>query len=187
MTERKATKNKSMKIVNIILGVAAAIILGALINLGIKAFYPEPVSPQYSQITKPYPVQQCVPNDAVCIKQQNDANVAQQVAQDKFNADQQVYQDAMKIYNKNLFIIANIVGIVVFAIGFFLVFVSALAAYGVPIGIMLAGLWSILYGYARGWDSINDQLKFFVGLVIALLILGGSMWLMQRHARKQTR
>jgi hypothetical protein len=32
-----------MKIVNFILGLAAAIILGALINLGIKAFYPEPV------------------------------------------------------------------------------------------------------------------------------------------------
>ena len=92
----------------------------------------------------------------------------------------------MKIYNKNLFIIANIIGIIVFAVGFLMViFASGIAARGVPIGVMLAGLWSILYGYARGWGSVNDQLKFFVGLVIALLILGGSMWLMQRHARKQ--
>jgi len=31
---------------------------------------------------------------------------------------------------------------------------------GAPIGIMLAGLWGILYGYGRGWGSIDDQLKF---------------------------
>jgi hypothetical protein len=175
-----------MKIVNFILGLAAAIILGALINLGIKAFYPEPVSPQYPALTKPYPVQQCVPSDAACIKQQNEANLAQQVAQTQFDKDQQAYQDTMNVYNKNLFIIANMIGIIVFAIGFLMViFASGIAARGVPIGVMLAGLWSILYGYGRGWGSVNDQLKFFVGLVIALLILGGSMWLMQRHARKQ--
>lgn len=174
-----------MKIVNFILGLAAAIILGALINLGIKAFYPEPVSPNYPTLAKPYPVQQCAANDTPCIKQQNEASAAQQAADLKFQQEQQVYQDAMKIYNKNLFIIANIIGIIVFAIGFLLVFLSMLAARGVPIGVMLAGLWSIFYGYARGWDSTNDQLKFFIGLVIALIILGGSMWLMQRHAKKQ--
>jgi hypothetical protein len=175
-----------MKIVNLILGLAAAIILGALINLGIKAFYPEPVAPQYPNTPVAYLAQPCATNDVPCQKVQSDATKAQQAVQDKFNVDQQAYQDTMKVYNKNLFIIANLIGIIVFAIGFFLVFASAaIAARGVPIGIMLAGLWSILYGYARGWDSINDQLKFFVGLVIAVLILGGSMWLMQRHARKQ--
>jgi hypothetical protein len=175
-----------MKIVNLILGLAAAIILGALINLGIQAFYPEPVVPQYPTTPVAYPVQQCVANDAVCLKQQNAASAAQQAVQNQFNNDQQAYQNAMQIYNRNLFIIANIIGIIVFAIGFFLVFASAaIAARGVPIGIMLAGLWGVLYGYARGWGSVNDQLKFFIGLIIAVLILGGSMWLMQRHARKQ--
>ena len=173
-----------MKIVNIILGLAAAIILGSLINLGIRAFYPEPVAPQYPVMTKAYPAQPCAANDTICLKQQNEAVAADRAAQDQFNKDEQAYQDAMKVYNKNLFIIANLIGIIVFAIGFFLVFASALAARGVPIGVMLAGLWSILYGYGRGWNSVGDQIKFFIGLVIALLILGGSMWLMQRHARQ---
>ena len=176
-----------MKIVNIILGLAAAIILGALINLGIKAFYPEPVSPQYPNMAVPaYPTQPCATADVACQKTQSETIKIQQVQQDKFNVDQQAYQDAMKVYNKNLFIVANIIGIIVFAIGFLMViFAIGIAARGVPIGVMLAGLWSILYGYGRGWDSINDQLKFFVGLVIALLILGGSMWLLERHARRE--
>jgi hydrogenase/urease accessory protein HupE len=54
-----------------------------------------------------------------------------------------------------------------------------------PIGIMIAGLWSIMYGYARGWGSVDDQLKFFIGLVIAALVIGGSMWLIERHAKKK--
>jgi len=72
----------------------------------------------------------------------------------------------------------------VFVVGFLLVLYADLAGNGVPIGIMMAGLWGIVYGYGRGWNSIDDQLKFFIGLVVAVIVLGGSMWLMQRHAKK---
>ena len=90
----------------------------------------------------------------------------------------------MQVYDTNLFIIANIVGIIVFALGFWLMFGGiALASNAVPVGIMLAGLWSIIYGYMRGWGSVDDQLKFFIGLVIAVLVIGGSMWLMQRYQK----
>ena len=167
-----------MKTVNIILGVATAIILGALINLGIKAFYPEPAYPSYPTDTPA--MVPCASNDAACMK----ANEQAAAAQAQFNGEQQVYEDAMNLYDRNLFIIANIIGIAVFAAGFFLVFGdAAIAARGAPIGIMLAGLWSIIYGYGRGWGSVDDMLKFFVGLAIAVLVIGGSMWLMQRHAR----
>jgi hypothetical protein len=50
---------------------------------------------------------------------------------------------------------------------------------------MLAGLWSIVYGYGRGWGSVNDQLKFFIGLVIAALIIGSSVWLMERYQKRK--
>jgi heme/copper-type cytochrome/quinol oxidase subunit 4 len=166
-----------MKAVNIILGIATAIILGALINLGIKAFYPEPVSPTYVNYPTPTP---CATADIKCQTQQtaemNQQNAKQQQAQ-------QAYEDQMKVYDRNLFIIANVVGIVMFALGFWLVFGIALASNAVPIGIMIAGLWSIVYGYIRGWGSVDDQLKFFIGLVIAALVIGGSMWLIQRHQK----
>ena len=174
-----------MKMVNVVLGLGTAIILGSLIILGIKAFYPEPVSPAYPGPMVAYPAQPCATGDVKCQQQQADAYKADQAAQTQFNTLQQAYGDQMKVYNKNLFIIANVIGIIVFIFGFWLLFATAIAAQSVPIGIMVAGLWSIIYGYMRGWDSINDQLKFFVGLIIAVLVIGGSMWLIQRYAAKR--
>jgi Flp pilus assembly protein TadB len=178
-----------MKIVNFVLGLGTAFILAALITLGIKAFYPEPVAPTYPNIPPSVPVAPCASADIQC--QQNNAQLeaqsqAQQTAaQDQFNQQEDGYTTAMQMYDRNLFIIANIVGIVVFAIGFWMLFATAVAAQSVPIGIMIAGLWSIIYGYGRGWGSVGDQLKFFIGLIIAVLVIGGSMWLIQRYAKKR--
>ncbi len=175
-----------MKAVNVVLGIATAIILGALINLGIKAFYPEPIAPNYPSYPVMAPITSCAPNDTACIQNNKQIDAQQQAAQQKFEQQQKAYQDQMDVYNRNLFIIANIVGIVMFAIGFFLVFAVVLASRAVPIGIMVAGLWSIMYGYMRGWGSIDDQLKFFIGLVIAVLVIGGSMWLIQRYQKSHS-
>lgn len=167
-----------MKMVNIVLGVATAIILGALINLGIKAFSPEPVAPTYP--SAPY-VAPCAKGDVNCETDQATYEKQQAVYQQQW----QTYQAEENVYNKNLFIIANLIGILVFALGFWLIFGAKLSSHGVPIGIMLAGLWSIIYGYGRGWGSVQDQLKFFVGLVIAALMIGGSMWLIERAQKNK--
>ena len=177
-----------MKIVNIILGIGTAIIVGSLINLGIAAFHPGPIAPDYSVFVKPlaapYPTP-CAAGDTACAKQAAAYNAEQQAQQEQYNQAQQTYDAAMKVYNRDVFIIANIAGIVVFVVGFGLLFSTAIAAQGVPIGVMMAGLWSIIYGYARGWGSTNDQLKFFVGLAIAILIIGGSIWLVDRYQKKR--
>ena len=171
-----------MKIVNIVLAVGTAFILGALITLGIKAFYPEPTAPNYPQ-NYPVPETPCATADIKC---QTAQQAEMQREQQQYDAQEQAYESLLKVYNRNVFIIANIIGIIVFVVGFFLILYAALADQGAPIGMMLAGLWSILYGYGRGWGSIDDRLKFFVGLVVAILVIGGSMWLMQkRSARKQ--
>jgi len=170
-----------MKAVNVILGIATAVILGALINLGIRAFYPEPIAPSYTS----YPVQApCPTADVKCQTQQAAEMNLQSAHEQKLQQD---YKDQMAVYDRDLFIIANIVGIIMFALGFWLVFCVMLASFGVPIGVMLAGLWSIVYGYARGWGSVDDRLKFFIGLVIAVLVIGGSVWLMQRYQKKMTK
>jgi hypothetical protein len=175
-----------MKIVNMVMGLATAIILGALINLGIKAFYPEPVSPTYVNYPATAAIVPCASNDAACMQANKQTDLQQQAAQTQFNQQEQAYEDSMKIYDRNLFIVANIIGILMFALGFWLVFGDlVIAARGVPIGIMLAGLWSIVYGYGRGWGSVNDQLKFFIGLVIAALIIGSSVWLMERYQKRK--
>ncbi len=177
-----------MKIVNIILGLGTAIIVGSLINLGIRAFYPEPVMPNYNTVVKPmmalYPAP-CAIGDKECVAKNDAYNLAQQKQQEEFNRKQQAYDDAMKVYNGNLFIIANIAGIAVFITGFWLLFSTTIAAQSVPIGIMVAGLYGIIYGYMRGWDSTNDQMKFAVGLIVAVLVIGGSIWLINRYQDKR--
>ncbi|HVO28958.1 MAG TPA: hypothetical protein VMT81_03180 [Candidatus Paceibacterota bacterium] len=174
-----------MKMINFVLGLGTAIILSALITLGIKAFYPEPAPPQYPDYPPSAPVAPCPSNDAQCAQQNAQIEARQQAQMDQYNQEEQAYEDASQVYNRNIFIIANIVGMIVFAVGFWLLFATAIAAQSVPIGIMIAGLWSIIYGYARGWGSVNDQLKFFIGLVIAAIVIGGSMWLVQRYAKKR--
>ncbi len=172
-----------------ILGLGTAIIVGSLINLGIVAFHPAPPPPDYMAFTKPmipppsYGTP-CAKGDNTCLSQWNAYNAEQQAQQETFQKAQKTYDDAMKVYNRDLFIIANIVGIIVFAIGFWLLFSTTIATQGVPIGIMIAGLWSIIYGYVRGWGSTNDQLKFFVGFVIAILVIGGSIWLVNRYQKR---
>lgn len=176
-----------MKIVNFVLGLATAVILAALIVLGIAAFYPAPVAPSYPNTAIIAPVAPCPLNDAACMQNNTKLEAQGQAALDQYNTAETAYENALSVYNKNLFIIANVVGVIVFAIGFWLIFGAwgaALASYAVPVGMMLAGLWSIIYGYIRGWGSVGDQLKFFVGLVIAVLVIGGSMWLIQRYQKK---
>jgi hypothetical protein len=148
-----------MKVVNFVLGLAAAVILAALIGLGIAAFYPAPVAPTYPDTVNNTPVMPCASNDAACLAANAKIEQDNQAQQDQFNNAETAYTAQVQVYDKDLFIIANIVGIIVFAIGFWLVLAGALASNAVPVGIMLAGLWSIIYGYARGWGSVDDQLK----------------------------
>jgi hypothetical protein len=174
-----------MKMVNFVLGLGTAIILVALIVLGIKAFYPEPIAPTYPTIAPSTPIAPCASNDTQCQQQNAQIEAQQNNAQNEFNQEEDAYTAAMQIYDRNLFIIANIIGMIIFALGFWLLFATSIAAQSVPIGIMIAGLCSIIYGYGRGWDSVDNQLKFFIGLVIAVLVIGGSMWLVQRYAKKR--
>ncbi|MDD5547689.1 MAG: hypothetical protein PHN74_02210 [Candidatus Pacebacteria bacterium] len=174
-------------IINLILGLGTAIILSSLIVLGIKAFHAEPVSPEYDNFSvkaMPSMYVACEKTDVKCTAEQVKYYEEQRIYQEKFDKENKIYQDKMKVYNRDVFIIANIVGILVFVAGFLILFNTAIVSQSVPVGIMISGLYGIIYGYARGWNSTNDQLKFFIGLVIAVLVIGGSMWLMQRFYKK---
>jgi hypothetical protein len=182
-----------MKIfLNILLGLATVVIVTSLINLGIKAFHPEPERPEYpigARFGVPYPGSlTCEKGDARCLEirdQYLEDDEQNRAAQEEFERTQRVYDEAMRVYNRDFFVAANLVGIIVFVAGFLLLFKTAIASQGMMIGVMMAGLVAIIEGYARGWNSTNDQLKFFVGLVIAVLIIGGSTWLMQRYFKKR--
>src|SRR5258708_904958 len=107
-----------MKIIHIILGLGTAIIVGALINLGIKAFHPEPISPYENYYPKAPmmapPDLPCAKDDTACIAKRDAYYGEQQKENDLQQAKQQDYDNAMRAYNSDLFIIANLAGIAVF-------------------------------------------------------------------------
>lgn len=177
-----------MKIVTLVLGIGTIVIVSSLMVLGIRAFYPEPARPDYSAISKPAPFYgefNCDKSDANCIVKRDANYEAQRKQNEELAVQQRAYDDAMKIYDRNLFVIANILGMMVFVAGFLILFKTAIASQGVPIGIMVAGFYGILYGYVRGWESIGDRLKFFVGLLVAALVLGGSIRLVDRYQKRK--
>ncbi len=177
-----------MKIINIVVGIGTTLILGSLIVLGIRAFHPGPPPLDYSTFAKIVPPVEtsCTKGDIDCVTARDKYFKEQQVEQDRINAEQKKWEEAMKQYNRDVFLIANIIGILVFVGGFLIIFKTDVASHGVPVGVMLAGLWGIIYGYARGWGSADDQLKFFVGLAVAVLVIGGSMWLMNRYRQSHS-
>src|ERR1019366_263998 len=103
-----------MKIVNFVLGLATAVILAALINLGIAAFYPAPVAPSYPNTAVVAPIVPCASADTACMQNNAKIEAQQQTTQDQYNNAETAYENAMSIYDRNIFIIANVVGIVVF-------------------------------------------------------------------------
>jgi ABC-type transport system involved in cytochrome bd biosynthesis fused ATPase/permease subunit len=128
-----------MKVVNFVLGLGTAIILIALIVLGIQAFYQPPVAPPYP--TYPIaPIAPCSSTDTVCQQQDQRTENQQNTLQAQYNQQEQTYESQSQVYNRNIFIIANIVGMIIFALGFWLLFATSIAAQSVPIGIMVAGL-----------------------------------------------
>ena len=168
-----------MKIINLILGLGTAIIVSSLIYLGIQTFYPAPEYPAFDY--KPIPYERCAPEDQKCF----DERTRQQDERDT-GYDKQVkeYDEKSEVYGRNFFIIANITGLIIFIGGFLLLFAVTMASRSIPIGIMLAGMVSIISGYITGWGGTDDKIKFIVGLLIAAIVIGGSMWLIQRYQRK---
>ncbi|HUX66617.1 MAG TPA: hypothetical protein VMV31_03930 [Terriglobales bacterium] len=163
-----------MKVLNVVLGVGTAFILVSLVALGIGAFYPAPASP-YTVDSMLATRADCAPGDSACLAKLAAAKAA-------FNANVKAYDQAVRVHGRNVFVVANLIGAVVFVAGFFTVMYGRLAGQGIPSGVMLAGFAVMIYGYGEGWGSMDDRLKFFIGLALGALVIVGSGWLVQRRA-----
>jgi len=176
----KLLKN-NMKILNFIIGLAIIIVLSGLFTLGIKAFYPIPESPNQIIITSPpyCPILEDKEKCAEVIKkweeQYNTTETKYRSLVSEYNQKVEEYKQKIKTHNRNIFIIGNIIGILFFIIGFLLTKLSIKTALAVGIGIITSGLYAIIAGYSVGWNSADDKLKFFVALVLFIILLGGSL------------
>ncbi len=77
-------------------------------------------------------------------------------------------------YNRNVFIVATGIGIIILIVGF------ALKMASVSAGLMGGGVLTILYGIIRYWTDLPDYGRFIIlGIILAILI-----WLGYRRIKK---
>ncbi|SRR5581483_2716645 len=131
------------------------IFLAIFVGLGISVFYQEPTPPQALAVMS------SIGKDGPTATQQKEI--------DTFNARQQAYDTAMTNYNRNVALIILIAAVLILAIA--LIFAQKLDV--IANGILLGGIFTLLYGIGRGMATDNNKFRFLVaaiGLGVTLLL-----------------
>ncbi|MBU90644.1 hypothetical protein CMO94_03800 [Candidatus Woesearchaeota archaeon] len=173
------------KFKHVLLAIAIAIVFAFFIGFGIAAFYEAPEHEDFCEETfyeKPYPrpimgeAADCTykePNEELkkeC-KDKGDisANYDEDGCVESYYCEtcRKKFEDVRENYNRNVFIIATIFGIIALIVGIVLKITS------VSSGLMGGGVLLIIYGIIRYWSGLENYGRFTV-MGIALVIL---IWL----------
>ncbi|MBI2047256.1 hypothetical protein HYT26_03805 [Candidatus Pacearchaeota archaeon] len=162
------------RVINAAFGIGIAVLIFIVILLGIQAIYKEPNIENFN-CTYPfaipayaYDISSCNENISVkecnaLIKEKRNDSEKMQAGYDKCLKE---FQDAEKIYGRNVFLIANIAGIIAVIASLFLLSMINIAA-----GTAFSGIALIFYGFARGWQGTDDILKFIIALIVAIIFI----------------
>ena len=177
----------------LVLTVGIAIIFAFFVGFGIEAFYPHLEWEDYCdrKPTMPHTMESCIEaggewegSDMVpvegpltCSKLSEDngsimlqCNQKGGLMRDGFcdinSACDKEYDTARDLYNRNVFFIATIAGILAVIIGGLL-----LSKESVGSGLMAGGVLSVIYGTMRYWEALGNIIRFvLLGVVLAVLI-----------------
>jgi len=94
---------------------------------------------------------------------------------DRDYACRQNYDEAMKTYSRNVFIIAIPLGIMILFLG---AFVFSLDAVGV--GLMLGGIGTLIYGAGGYWRYSENWLRFLISLTGLVALIWFAYWFNKR-------
>jgi hypothetical protein len=158
---------RKFTIINFLIGVTVAIVLSVLLVLGLRIFIPAP-----NYVYPHQPVRACLPNDDLCYKQQNAA----------YEAERQDYDTARAAYGGRIFVASNITGLAALILGLF-VFAKKWGT-NIAAGMIAAGAFGIVYGYALGWSGADDKIKFLVGLIVALIVITAGIQINRMKTRE---
>lgn len=176
-----------MKVKNLVLGIGIFIVFMFLLHNGIRAFYKSSpmyddfcnsINSNYPREPKPLPLgQSCTFTEQLRNEEQS---CYSQKGQPVYNYDQygcQIsvkecdlcqlqYDEARNDYNKVVFIIAIIVGIITLIIGYTILSVE-------PVGsaLMASGIGAIVYGTIVNWENLGNFGRFLLLLVAFLLLV----------------
>jgi len=191
-------KKQENKWIKIILGIVLASMLVGVFNLGINIFYPEPEYSDYCYTNfVPYPIEEekkicpavCVPvwelKEKSCVFNECGSGCGPDGRKTFSNEEQcrtaiegitknkrcdELYQDALKEYQKITFFIGTTLGVILLIIGLFLI-------ANLPFQIMMiaGGSFLIIQSFIIK-TAYNNRLSIFIFSLIILLILSYFVW-----------
>lgn len=145
---------KEDSILSIIYTFFVGLLLAVFVGFGINTFYTAPPAPEFPSVLN------------IVGKEPSSEQIA---AQNKFDSQNRAYQAAMKPYNRNVSIMALGAAIILLAIS--LIFEHRIRF--IADGVMLGGLFTLVYSLIRGFASGNSRYIFVVisiGLVVVLVL-----------------
>lgn len=142
------------RLITIVYTFFLGLLLAIFVGVGISTFYPAPESPEYPIELNSYG---------------KEMTPKQEELQRKFDAKMDVYNENMKPYNRNVSIIVLIAAVLCMVISF--VYEKKIRI--IADGIMLGGLFLLLYSLGRGFASEDTKYVFAMvsmGLIIVLYL-----------------
>jgi hypothetical protein len=130
------------------------LLLAIFVGVGINTFYPGPEAPEYPVTLNSYG---------------KEMTKEQEQLQRKFDLKQEAYNEKMKPYNRNVSIMVLFAAVLAMIISF--VYEKKIRI--IADGVMLGGLFMLLYSLGRGFASEDTKYVFAMvsaGLVIVLYL-----------------
>ncbi len=174
-----------MNIKNLVLGIGIFVIYMMMLVYGIQVIKPSPqfedfCSPGIYEYSQPYKMtdvdtvckfnktledqsQTCIASKGMPIYDYSDSGCRREIKE--CNMCQTQFNNAQMDYQKTVFIMAVIIGIITLIIGF-----TILAVEPVGSSLMAAGIGAIFYGSTQNWVNLSNIWRFLL-LVVALVLL----------------
>jgi len=150
-----------MKIKEIILGIAIAVIFLMFCVFGTKLLYDAPKYEDYCDYSQITPTAYDKTN-----LNNSELQAQEQAQQEIYKQCSEEYESANRDYSKNMFIISLIFGVLIIA--FCTIFININSISG---GLMLGSLMFIIYGTGRYWNYMDDLMRFILlGIALGVLI-----------------
>jgi len=168
MLKKEIKKSKAKKI---ILAIAIAILFVMFIAYAIETIYPSPKYESYCNPNQKQYYNQTDCEHANFTWTSYPTYIPEKMAPvgvsgycDTYSKCQKIYEDANQVYNRNIFFISLIIGIITIIIA------VLLSLESVSSGFMAGGVLLIIYGTIRYWGSLSNWLRTLM-LAFALAVL----------------
>lgn len=132
------------------------LLLALFVGVGVSVFYPAPKAPEYPRILE-------------SVSAPDGQTAEQKREQAAFDERQAVYQEQNSTYNRNVSVITLGFAVVFLALG--LILASRIDV--IADGLLLGGVFTLLYSIGRGFVSAQNTYRFLVitaGLVVAFVL-----------------